>query len=492
MNKLLRTSIILVTVVLAVLLLWMWSHRSRNQGALAKYKAELRAKGEKLTWAELGYPRLAETNNSLQKMLTAVDKIGPGRTDPGKLGLMSYVGPGRAQPCWTATQPQLAKHYTGSNALTWAEFERDNDSAQGALAEIRASLQTPPRYFLLDPSNFVNWPKYPLVQQRAAAQWLMGDAIVALRSKELDRAQADLHALTQLTHLHKDDPTLVNQMVRVAIASLGLAATWEALQAEGWDDESLASLQTDWEEVELLGALNWALVGERAFGQAGIEWLRQASGSQAARMFGRTAGPAGNAALNSLEDYFGAYVVMPMWRANSEDDELFLLRHYQRLLESLRKPGGTKSWSETATELKAQDDMLSKVTGSYMGQIRYQFSRIAIPNISMAALTTVRNETMRRLTVTAIALERYRLRQGRPPADLAALVPELLLAVPLDPMSGKPFGYRLTAGGSFTLYSVGEDGRDDGGDPTSLVATNRFDLWSGKDALWPTAVINPP
>ena len=49
----------------------------------------------------------------------------------------------------------------------------------------------------------------------------MGDAILALHSKELDRAQADLHALTQLTHLHKDDPTLVNQMVRVAIAGLG-------------------------------------------------------------------------------------------------------------------------------------------------------------------------------------------------------------------------------------------------------------------------------
>ncbi|MEI2722644.1 MAG: hypothetical protein V9H26_03600 [Verrucomicrobiota bacterium] len=104
----------------------------------------------------------------------------------------------------------------------------------------------------------------------------------------------------------------------------------------------------------------------------------------------------------------------------------------------------------------------------------------------------MRSETLRRLTITAIALERYRLRHGRPPNDLAALVPDFLPAVPIDLMSGRPLAYLLTAGGASTLYSVGEDGRDDGGDSTSLAATNRFDLWSGKDAVWPTAVINPP
>jgi hypothetical protein len=488
MSKSLRVLIILALVLLAIPLLWMWSHRSRNQGALAKYKAELRAKGEKLSWAELGYPRLSDTNDSLQKLLTAVGKISPGRTDPGKLGLMSYVGPGRAQPCWAATKPQLAVWAKGSNALTWVEFQSDNDSAQRALEEIRASLRNPPRYFLLDPSNFVNWPKYPLVQQRTAAQWLMGDAILALHSKELDRAQADLHALTQLTHLHKDDPTLVNQMVRVAIAGLGLAATWEALQAEGWDDESLAAFQKDWEGVELLEALNQALLGERALGSTYIEWLQ----SQGVQVFGGAGSPTGKAKLNSLGDYFGAFVVTPVWRVNSKDDELFLLQHYQALFESLRMLGGTQPWPAICAELKAQDDMLRKISGSYLGKVRYQVSSWIIPNSFRAALNAVRGETLRRLTVTAIALERYRLRHARPPADLAALAPELLRAVPVDPMSGKPLGYRLIGSGSFALYSVGEDGRDDGGDPTSSGATNKFDLWSGKDAVWPTAVIDPP
>ncbi|MEI2722645.1 MAG: hypothetical protein V9H26_03605 [Verrucomicrobiota bacterium] len=41
--------------------------------------------------------------------------------------------------------------------------------------------------------------------------------------------------------------------------------------------------------------------------------------------------------LKSLKDYFGVYFVAPLWGVSSEDDELFLLQHYQALFESLRK-----------------------------------------------------------------------------------------------------------------------------------------------------------
>ena len=67
------------------------------------------------------------------------------------------------------------------------------------------------------------------------------------------------------------------------------------------------------------------------------------------------------------------------------------------------------------------------------------------------------------------------------------MTPEFLLAVPIDPMSGKPLGYRLKQDRTFVLYSTGEDGKDDGGDATPTVA-GKFELWSGKDAVWPTAV----
>jgi hypothetical protein len=130
---------------------------------------------------------------------------------------------------------------------------------------------------------------------------------------------------------------------------------------------------------------------------------------------------------------------------------------------------------------------LEKALSGPLADVRHRISAIAIPNTTRAAATVARNETQRRLTIAAIALERYRLHNGQPPPDLDALVLQFQSAVPVDPMSAKPLGYRLNTNGSFTLYSVGEDGRDDGGDPSPHSTTNRFDLWSGRDAVWPVA-----
>ena len=46
---------------------------------------------------------------------------------------------------------------------------------------------------------------------------------------------------------------------------------------------------------------------------------------------------------------------------------------------------------------------------------------------------------------------------------LDALVPAALPAIPADPMSGQPFHYQRTDNGWFKLWSVGLNGRDDGG-----------------------------
>jgi len=45
------------------------------------------------------------------------------------------------------------------------------------------------------------------------------------------------------------------------------------------------------------------------------------------------------------------------------------------------------------------------------------------------------------------------------------MMQSVIACVQEDPFSGKPFCYRMEGQG-FTLYSVGEDGRDDGGKPS--------------------------
>jgi len=68
-----------------------------------------------------------------------------------------------------------------------------------------------------------------------------------------------------------------------------------------------------------------------------------------------------------------------------------------------------------------------------------------------------------RCCCASLAVERYRLANGALPDSLGDLVPKFLDAVPIDPFDGQPLRYRkLTKG--YVVYSVGEDGKDDGGD----------------------------
>jgi hypothetical protein len=94
-------------------------------------------------------------------------------------------------------------------------------------------------------------------------------------------------------------------------------------------------------------------------------------------------------------------------------------------------------------------------------------------------------EAARQITLTAIALKRYQLRHGVLPPALADLVPEFLPEIPRDPMDGLPLRYRLKEAGQFVLYSIGDDGRDDGGDPASEQNRLNFSWQRGHDLVWP-------
>lgn len=59
---------------------------------------------------------------------------------------------------------------------------------------------------------------------------------------------------------------------------------------------------------------------------------------------------------------------------------------------------------------------------------------------------------------------------------------EGLGAIPIDPFSGEPYAYRLTASGAI-LYSFGMDRDDDGGEPHPRVGKDYWDRYQG-DLVW--------
>jgi hypothetical protein len=78
----------------------------------------------------------------------------------------------------------------------------------------------------------------------------------------------------------------------------------------------------------------------------------------------------------------------------------------------------------------------------------------------------VRSVVFIRASHALVAIERFRRDHvERLPGDLQELVPAYIDRLPLDPYTGQAMRYRALEGG-YTVYSVGPNGRDDGGEMT--------------------------
>lgn len=470
----------MVTALFSIITL---SQKSGAQKALNDYKAKLKAQGEKLSFGELGYPRVVESNDCLARMVSGVGRLNSVSLTPGFIRLMDVSVPTNVQPVWAGANLKLSDKTTTN--FSWDVVGQRLASAAEPLAEIRAALRHPPTWLQTDPTNFSAHTSFQVVAQRETAQWLSAEIIFALHQRNLNPAKENLQALLQLVHLHEDDPTLVSQMMRVAIAGLALATTWEALAAGGWTEADLVALQTGWERFNLLRNLETGLLGERLFSAAIFDHFRNLSAGAQVKQMNTTFAVFGHASHKMLEYYWQLFVTTPIWRMNRERDELLVLRHQQSNIESVRRLNQGTNWNVIKSELAAYKAEFDKTMDEPLASVRYSLSAILIANTERATQTAVHNETQRRLTVTAIALKRYELRHQSTPATLATLVPDFLSAVPVDPMSGKPLCYRTNQTG-YVLYSAGEDGVDDGGDPLPQAGSKATDMWSGRDAVWPS------
>jgi hypothetical protein len=113
-------------------------------------------------------------------------------------------------------------------------------------------------------------------------------------------------------------------------------------------------------------------------------------------------------------------------------------------------------------DVAALDREIERLSGSWFYRNRYAPIVWLIPSFTHAGrLPELAGQEIDAVTV-AIGLELYRRRTGYWPAQLADLVPDLLPAVPVDRFDGNPLRYRVVDGRPL-VYSIGSDGKDDGG-----------------------------
>jgi hypothetical protein len=288
----------------------------------------------------------------------------------------------------------------------------------------------------------------------------------------------------------------------MAVSTIARASTWEALQADAWSDEDLAKLQDTWASQDFAGAMVAALEGERIYADISFPLLRRSNETTTSLFYPsdeygtreESDRPWWERNLRKLlgghllANFVKRQVYGRIWRfAWSFQDQQHYIRTMHRLIQTMRSAAASKSWASIRPAIEPIGDENAHF-GLY-DRLRYPCAE-SFPSIFNGAKRAMRAETERSMTICAIALKRYRLRHGDLPASLGVLVPEFLSSVPIDYMDGKPLRYRLNSDGTFLLYSVGEDGIDDGGSITALPGWEQTrNPWNKKDFVWPAPAL---
>ena len=469
----------------------------RGKISLAHYKSELIAKGEKLSPNDFA-ARVAESENGVPQLLQGVRQLKKGAALPDHYPpRMQVTHSGRAlvgfrEHDWI--EDKVTNH--------WEQLAADLKTNEQTLIEIRAALAKPVLNSQLDYLLGMKIPVTNLTSAKALTQWFGAASQLALHEGRNHAALEFLLPHIRLPRLLQEDHIAISELVRDAVAAIAKTATWEALQADGWTDEDLTRMQEAWTTQDFCESMTHGLEGEVVFGDTSFELLRKSNGETVHAFYWmeeyapvedsdrpfweRTlrAIPYGDVTANFLKQQIYCRIWCFAWL---DQDEVFYVERTHLLLQINRTATAGKSFAETRPAIdRFEAESLNR---NLYDRLRYPNPQSLI-SLSKVVNKAMRAETERSLAICAIALKRYGLRHRESPASLAALVPEFVPSVPIDYMDGKPMKYHLNPDGSFTLYSVGEDVKDDGGDASPLPGNESSRvLWHRKDFVWPSPAL---
>ena len=460
--------------------------------ALEAYKKSLRDRGEKLELNAVLAPLVPAESNSLSAVEEAFRMFVPGEVKIP--AAMKTVAPGRTLVGWQ--QPDArATDFTNS----WEEFSGFVEANRPAMEQLHQVLDKPKLDFDLDYKKDTSLSLPHLSSLKRAVESLESAIVFDLHRGDLALATTNILTMLAIPQKNSSEGLLISHLVRLAMTAIAVAPTWELLQATNVTEAQLETIQEAWLQMDFLGDATNAFVVERAWGINEIQKLRAMSHENlmAAMSFGSSGSSSSSGGWDweAITEKPRCAIGEVMWRSSwSYTDELRTLKSESIILDALRAMKADQSQNFKVVF----DAMKSRLSSLGVTNVGAEFfKQLNIPNLaelfgnwdlSSTVKKAIRMETARRLTVTAIALKRFQMKQGKSAESLTVLVPEFLSAVPIDPYDGQPLRYHSNADGTFLLYSVGEDGKDDGGDPTVTTTSSSTPSWQNDHALdwvWP-------
>ena len=337
-----------------------------------------------------------------------------------------------------------------------ADYLKATETAVPDLDVIREALKRPYARMESDYRRPFEHPIPNFVRLRTVAQLLAQRAQCCLLLGQPEAAWHELATVRDLCHILEakpgsNCPTLVEAMIDVAISGLYAQVIADGLTLHAWREPELAAIQNQAAQVKLVPLAHRAFTAERA---GACRTFETYSRGELMRLFSGARAPKG--LWSNLQD--PAYLFIT-----------FAPRGWfnQNMCTDVRASLLSSSVFDITNDqiLPVTSEVLEERLKAVVGGFRpYTWlARMVIPNFLRASQPLARNQTLINEAYLACGLERYRLAHGAYPDTLEALVPQLVDKLPHDLIGGQPLKYRRTANDQFLLYSIGWNGKDDGG-----------------------------
>ena len=260
----------------------------------------------------------------------------------------------------------------------------------------------------------------------------------------------------------RTEPFLISQLVRIAILQINFQTFWEGQVNHQWSAEQLTVFQETFQSIDLLAGMESAIRAERNMIN---HWFTSvAQGGTQTQGFDE---------LNSSLDYFPAF--------------FFYSNQYQinRILTEIILSGiDVSNHRLNVHQFKKMEEEILDLKSSFL-PFRHAIALMMLPGLDKYALKVSQTQAALDQSAIVAALERYRLAKGSYPEKLTALRPKFIAKIPGDLFHDQGLVYRINEDNSFTLYSTGYNGTDDGGE--FFISGETIDFAKG-DWPWPQKV----
>jgi hypothetical protein len=325
---------------------------------------------------------------------------------------------------------------TKSGAMPWlADMKALTAANAPVIAKVREGFS---HEYREPPARSFNHLFPQFSQYRSLARVMMADARVECASGDWNGGADRMLDVVRLGHDIPRGGPLIGDLVGIAIRAMGYAEIWAALDHISGPAARHAARRL--EEMSA-GRVSYAdVLQEEKWGTqaAMLEMFNTPNWRRSQTLFQAGDGGMGGSSASTF-----LRMQVASKRAIMEDYN----RHMDAVIAQSRQP-----FAARGTAPPRPMDPVSSIFAPVFAKGRWKH---------------VMADSQTDLLTVSFALRAYKADHGNNPADLNALVPTYLKAVPADSFTATDtLKYKVT-GNSYALYSVGPDGKDDGGTPSA-------------------------